>query len=635
MKSRVLEPIMINGLELPNRVVVPAMLTHYCNEDGILTEKNYSYHVRRAKGGWGLVITEDYAISDGAASSFKVPGIWSEDQIASNEELTRRVHNAGGRIAAQLFHAGRVAYKRHVGPSSLPDPNVQGVVHTLATSEIDQIIEDFAQAAQNAKKAGFDAIEIHGAHGYLINQFLSPFSNKRSDEYGGSVRNRARLACEVVRAVRVRVGEEFPILFRMSVDEYLPGGLSVCESQAIARLLEEAGVDCLHCSQGVISDNSCIIPSFRTAKAAYVSNAAAIREVVSVPVIAVGRINSFEIAESVLEEGAADMVAMGRASLVDPDALRKYAEGRADDIRHCIACLQGCIGENRKGGFVHCALDPMTGMEDEYAWEDVEIPKKVLVVGGGVAGCEAAIVAASRGHDVTLVEKASVLGGQWRLAASAVGKADFAGFVFWQQHILEQLGVNVLLDTPLTQSLIDEGEYEVVVDATGGTELMPPIEGIGDSGYVTAYDVFERGLVTGGVAAVIGGGLSGAEIAEHLAVHGAKEVHVFEMRDSIACDADAVEAAELMDSLDNLGVKCHVGARVTEVSDGRILYFSDDAEEEVDGVDFIVLACGVRPVGIPDEISLREARLHVVGDASSPKDGYHNIREGFEVGLAL
>lgn len=184
MKSRVLEPIMINGLELPNRVVVPAMLTHYCNEDGILTEKNYAYHVRRAKGGWGLVITEGYAVNDGAAASLKVPGIWSEEQIASNRELTRRVHDAGGRIAAQLFHTGRVAYKRHVGPSSLPDPSVQGVVHTLAANEIDQIIEDFAQAAQNAKEAGFDAVEIHGAHGYLINQFLSPFSNKRSDEYG-------------------------------------------------------------------------------------------------------------------------------------------------------------------------------------------------------------------------------------------------------------------------------------------------------------------------------------------------------------------------------------------------------------------------------------------------------------------
>lgn len=635
MKSRVLEPIMINGLKLPNRAVVPAMLTHHCREDGVLTEKNYAYHVRRAKGGWGLVITEGYAINDGAAASPKVPGIWSDEQVASNKELTRRVHDAGGRIAAQLFHTGRVAYKGHAGPSPLPDPSVQGGVHTLTKNEVAQIIGDFARAAQNAVEAGFDAVEIHGAHGYLINQFLSPFSNKRCDEYGGSMRNRARLACEVVRAVRACVGEEFPILFRMSVDEYLPGGLSVRESQVIARYLEEAGVDCLHCSQGVISDNSRIIPSFRTPKAAYASNAAAIREVVSVPVIAVGRINSFEIAESVLEEGSADMVAMGRASLVDPDALRKYDEGRVDDIRHCIACLQGCIGENRRGGFVHCALDPMTGMEDEYAWKYVDNPEKVLVVGGGVAGCEAAIVAARRGYDVTLVEKAPVLGGQWRLAASAVGKADFASFILWQQHALKQLGVNVLLDTPLTQELIDKGGYEVVVDATGGTELVPPIEGIGDSGYVTAYDVFERGLVTKGVAAVIGGGLSGAEIAEHLAVHGAKEVHIFEMRDSIAADADVVEAAELMASLDGLGVKCHVGARVMGIGDGRIRYLLGDAEEEVDEADFIVLACGVRPVGISDDINIRGARLHVVGDASGPKDGYHNIREGFEIGLAL
>lgn len=611
------------------------MLTHHCDEDGVLTEKNHAYHVRRARGGWGLVITEGYAISDGAAASSKVPGIWNEEQIASNVELVRRVHDAGGRIAAQLFHTGRVALKRHVGPSPLPDPVVQGEVHVLTTSEIDQIVEDFAQAARNAKEAGFDAIEIHGAHGYLINQFLSPFSNKRCDEYGGSTRDRARFACEVVRAVRARVGEEFPILFRMSVDEYLPGGLCVRESQTIARCLEEAGVDCLHCSQGVISDSSRIIPSFRTGKAAYASNAAAIRKVVSVPVIAVGRINSFEIAESVLEEGSADMVAMGRASLADPDALRKYGDGHVDDIRHCIACLQGCIGENRKGGFVHCALDPMTGMEDEYLWKDAEIPKRVLVVGGGVAGCEAAIVAARRGHDVTLVEKAPVLGGQWRLAASAVGKADFTSFLHWQHHALEQLDVKVLLNTPLTQALVDEGEYEVVVDATGSREFVPPIEGMGGSGYLTAYDVFERGLVTGGVAAVIGGGLSGAEIAEHLAVHGAKEVHVFEMRDSIAADADEVEATELAASFDRLGVRSHVGVQVKNMSDYRIRYLCGGVEKEVDGVDLIVLACGVRSVGIPDEVDLRGARLHVVGDASSPKDGYHNIREGFEIGLAL
>lgn len=635
MKSRVLEPVTINGLELSNRVVIPAMLTHHCDEDGILTEKSYAYHVRRAKGGWGLAITEGYAINDGAAAGSRVPGIWGEGQVASNRELTRRVHGAGGRIAVQLFHTGRVAAKRHVGPSALPDPGVQGAVHVLDKDEIDRVVEDFAQAAQNARDVGFDALEIHGAHGYLINQFLSPFSNKRSDEYGGSTRNRARLACEVVDAVRARVGKDFPILFRMSVDEYLPGGLTVRESKIIARYLEEAGVDCLHCSQGVVSDNGRIVPSFRTPRAAYAGNASAIRGAVSIPVIAVGRINDFEIAESLIDEGCADLVAMGRASLADPDALRKFEEGRADDIRHCIACLQGCIGENRRGGFLHCALDPMTGMEDEYVWRDVEAPEKVLVVGGGVAGCETAIVAARRGHDVTVVEKASVLGGQWRLAASAVGKADFTSFLLWQRNALERLGVTVLLDTPLTQALVDKGGYGIVVDATGSTELVPPIEGIGGSGYATAHDVFERGLVTRGVAAVIGGGLSGAEIAEHLVVHGAKEVHVFEMRDSIAADADMVEAAELMASLDALGVVCHVGARVTSVDGDCLCYVSDGGERKVDGVDLIVLASGVRPLGVPEDIDFRGACRHVVGDASGSKDGYHNIREGFEVGLAL
>ena len=276
---KVFEPFKINQMELKNRMVVSAMVTNYCSEDGMATEKFIAYHEHKAKGGWGLIITEDYAVTPTACGFKKLPGLWEDGQIESHKELTRRIHEAGGKIAAQIYRAGRetssaITGEQPIGPSALKDPTMPETPREMTVEEIHELVEQFGDCARRAKEAGFDAVEVHGAHGYLIGAFASPFSNKRSDEYGGTIRNRARFAMEIIENIKEKCGKDYPVLYRMSAVEYVPGGLEIEESKILARLVEEAGADCIHCSQGVYASTHVIIPPSVVPRAAYVENAA-------------------------------------------------------------------------------------------------------------------------------------------------------------------------------------------------------------------------------------------------------------------------------------------------------------------------------------------------------------------------
>ena len=334
----------------------------------------------------------------------------ADGQIESHRKLTERVHAAGGKIAAQIYHAGRetssaVTGVQPVAPSAVREPSMPETPRELTIPEIHTLVEQFGDCAKRAKAAGFDAVEVHGAHGYLAGAFASPFSNKRSDEYGGTIRNRARFGMEIIRNIKEKCGKDYPVLYRISSVEYVPGGLDIEESKVIARLMEEAGADCIQCSQGVYASTHTIIPPSVFLRAGYVEHAAEMKKAVQIPVIAVGRINDVEIAESVLQSKKADLVTMARASLADPELPNKVLKGRGDEVIRCIGCLQGCIGENGKGNGIRCLVNPLTGMEDEYDLTPAEKAKQVLVIGGGIAGCEAAISAALKGHKVTLIEK--------------------------------------------------------------------------------------------------------------------------------------------------------------------------------------------------------------------------------------
>lgn len=635
---KVFEPMKINGLELKNRIVVSAMVTNYCTPDGNATEKFIAYHEHKAKGGWGLIITEDYAVTPAAGGFVNLPGLWEDGQIESHRKLTERVHAAGGKIAAQIYHAGRetssaVTGVQPVAPSAVREPSMPETPRELTIPEIHTLVEQFGDCAKRAKAAGFDAVEVHGAHGYLVGAFASPFSNKRSDEYGGTIRNRARFGMEIIRNIKEKCGEDYPVLYRISSVEYVPGGLDIEESKVIARLMEEAGADCIHCSQGVYASTHTIIPPSVFPRAGYVEHAAEMKKAVQIPVIAVGRINDVEIAESVLQSKKADLVTMARASLADPELPNKVLKGRGDEVIRCIGCLQGCIGENGKGNGIRCLVNPLTGMEDEYDLTPAEKAKQVLVIGGGIAGCEAAISAALKGHKVTLIEKNDRLGGQWIPASVPIGKSEFTSFLCWQKSMLEKMHVQILLNTTADAELIKLYEPDTVIIATGSRPFIPPIQGADQDFVVTAHDVLLGKTEPGNRVVVIGGGLVGAETADMLGQQ-CEQVTIIEMLSQIMKDGEAAPTKYMKERFSQNGVQIHTSTKLLEIGDHTVTAEKDGERFVLENIDTVIIA-----VGVKTDRTLLDSMEHVsckvlkVGDANGVKNGYLGIREGYEAGL--
>ncbi len=642
MLKKIFEPIRIGSMTLENRLVVPAMASNYSNVEGTATEQLIAYHEAKAKGKWGLIITEDYRISPEAGASAALPGLWDDSQIEGHRELTERVHAAGGKIVAQIYHAGweskrsftgekpcGVAAVKNLAMAEMPEP--------LSIEKIQRIIQRFADCAVRAQKAGFDGVEIHGAHGYLLEQFFSPQMNFRIDEYGGDFAGRAKLALDVVKAVRQAVGPDYPIIYRMTVAEYVEGGLGIEETKALAIMLENAGVDAIHCSQGAGSMGNGVMTIAPSAvrPATYVGHAAAIKSVVDVPVIAVGRINTPEIAEAVVRSGQADMVAMGRASIADPELPLKAQKGDLQAINHCIGCVQGCIGEKRRGNALNCMVNPLVGHETEWKLERVDAPKKIYIAGGGVSGCETAIVAAMRGHKVTVFEKDNHLGGQWYLAAIPVGKSEFSSFIKWQKHQMEQLGIEVRLSTELTADLILAEKPDVVVDATGSNPSIVPIKGVEREYVTTAHEILAGNCIAGKNVVIIGGGLVGAETAEFLAYHGS-QVTILEALSQIAKDGETASNQFMMENLQKHHVAIYTDARVDEIGENTVHFQVDGKDYVLEDVNTVIMATGVKSnLDFATKLKAKGISFVSVGDAAKVKNGFHNIQEAYRLGMTL
>lgn len=642
MLKKIFEPIQIGAMTLKNRLVVPAMASNYSNVEGMATEQLIGYHEAKAKGGWGLIIVEDYRICPEAGASAKLPGLYEDKQIPSHQELTRRVHEAGGKIVAQIYHAGWESKREFVGAcpvgvAAVKNLNMVDMPQALTIEQIHIIVQQFADCAKRVKAAGFDGVEIHGAHGYLLEQFFSPQLNSRSDAYGGDFAGRSRLALEVVRAVREAVGAEFPILYRMTVAEYVEGGLGIEESKALAILLEDAGVDAINCSQGAgsMGCGTMTIPPSVVRPAAYVGHAAAIKSVVEVPVIAVGRINTPEIAEAVIRSGQADLVAMGRASIADPALPNKALAGDLAAINHCIGCVQGCIGEKRRGHGLNCMVNPVVGHETAWSFGKTKQPKRVFIAGGGVAGCEAALAAAERGHQVTIFEKAERLGGQWCLAAVPVGKTEFSGFLKWQRLQLERLGVELRLQKELTVEQIGQEQPDVVLDATGSYPFLAPVKGVEQAHVVTAHDVLAGKAVVGNRVVVIGGGLVGAETAEYVACRGS-QVSILEMQSQIAKDGEGASNYYLLQNLEKHRVAIYTNAKVLEIGKTDVRFQLHEEEHRIANVDTVIMATGVKSnQAFANALQEKQIPFIAVGDAAKVKNGFANIQEGYRVGMLL
>lgn len=640
MYERLFEPIMIGTMELKNRLVVPAMSTLFANPDGSCTEKFIAYHEAKARGGWGLIVTEYYGVTPTVGFFPRLFGLWDDRLIENHRQLTDRVHAAGGKIAAQINHAGRqtcsaITGVHPVAPSAIRDPTMPETPKALTRDEIKEIVEQFGDTALAVKKTGFDAVELYGAHGYLISQFLSRFSNKRTDEYGGSIEDRCRFVVELIHNIKSKAGSDYPVMIRLSTEEFVPGGITIEETKTIAMILERAGIDAIDCSQGIYFTSQYIIPPSTIPHAAFVDNAAEIKKVVNIPVIAAGRINDANIALSVLVSGKADMIAMGRASLADPQLPNKIRAGNIEDVQLCIGCIQGCIGENNRGNKMHCLVNPLTAREDEIEIRPAETKKTIIVAGGGVTGCEAAIIAAQRGHAVTIFEKSDDLGGQWSLAGILPGKAEFLTLIKWQKRQLAKHGVTIVLDTECTTQIIQRANPDVVIIATGSCQTVPPIKGLDSANVVLANDVLKGIVEVGKNVLVVGGGLVGAETAEHIAIYG-NNVTIIEMQDEIIMDCERESKFVLLESLKKHHVSICTGVKLKEIRNKSAIFEQQGQEQIIEWIDTVVVAVGSRSVNTL-EAPLRALGIPVVvaGDALDVKNGLHNVNEGFMAGLTI
>lgn len=624
MLDSLFSPITINNRQLRNRCIVPAMVMNLCEEDGSCTERFAAYHEAKAKGGFAMIITEDFAITNVAGKGHQyIGGLWKDEHIPGFKEYTDRLHKWGALSIVQLHHPGRqigvIDADTPWAPSAIPCPFSPDMMpHEMTQAEIKLVVKQFGQAAARAKAAGFDGCELHGAHGYLIEEFMSPYSNKRTDEYGGDLCNRMRFALEIIHEVREQTGPDFIIGYKLSSDEWVSGGLTIEDTKAYVPFLEDAGVDYFGVSVGVYRSGDQIIPSMYTEHGWIANNAKEVKSVASVPVYAIGRINDTRVANAIIKSGKADMVAMGRQSIADPETPNKAKAGCFTDIRTCVGCLHGCDANVNLEKSGTCELNPIIGHESEAEYQTVmtESPKKVLVIGAGPAGLEAAIGAAKCGHSVTVYDKDRWAGGKYRLASVPPCKGELGAFIVWQMHELKKLNVPVILNTEVTKELVDSVKPDVVIAATGTNPVVPKmIPGYDKDIVVLGTDVLSGKANTGHNVVVIGGGHAGAETANHIASY-MKNVTIVELQEDIAMDEVDTPRNALLADLKKNEVRVCASTSVQEIKDHSVVV-SGKYNEEIE-CDTVVISIGHKPnTVLADELKAAGYDVRVIGDAVS------------------
>lgn len=648
--KKLFSPINIGKMEVKNRIVMAPMTTNWAPEDGTISQKMIDYWEARAKGGVGLIIFEVVTVDGAFPYILQTVGLWDDKLIPSFKKFVDAMHVYGAKVAPQISHPGPESFSwlkgvQPVGPSPVVCKTHGQICRELAFGEIKPIVEQYGEAARRAREAGCDAVEFHAAHSYMLaGSFLSPLRNKRTDAYGGTIDGRLRFLLEVMASIRAKAGRDFPVILRISGDEHLPGGRDIRDTQYIAPKLVKAGVDAFHISGGMVPDLFWrILPCIGAPPGLNVPAAAAVKQVVDVPVMVVGKITDPRLAEDILDKGQADMIVMGRALLADPELPKKAAEGRFEDIAPCTSCGLGCLRTQLTYEPMTCVINPTVGREKEMAITPAAKPKKVLVVGGGPGGLEAARVAALRGHQVTLYEKEAKLGGQLNLAAIPPMKQELSKWIIYLCVQVEKVGVRVELNKEVTPELIKEMKPDVVVVATGGECLVPPIPGV-DGPKVIAGTAVLKGevAISRGKVLIIGGGMVGCELADMLADPGYNQttgrtaVTIVEMLADIGLDIIPQTRMLLLPRLQEKGVKVITSATVKEVLEDGVVITRDGQEETIRGMDYIILACGTRLVDeLSQKIKDKVAEVYVIGDAKEPRKALEAIAEGSEVGRKI
>jgi 2,4-dienoyl-CoA reductase-like NADH-dependent reductase (Old Yellow Enzyme family)/thioredoxin reductase len=634
---KLFEPGCIGNVRLKNRVIKAAQHTGLANPDGSITGRLLRYYKEVASGGVGMVIVE-YAWVDNDASKASPCqlGIASIEHLPGLSLLAQTIQANGAKAAIQISHGGRQRFtlQRPKAASAVPWEEIyaQGcpAPQELTFEETLQIVRDFGQAAKRAQTADFDMVELHACHGYLISNFLSPRTNKRTDWYGGSLENRMRFLLEVVAEVKCQVGPDYPVSVRLSGTDYEPDGHTIEETIELSKRLEALGVAAIHMSGGNHHQTIHEVSPMGMSLAHNVWAAEAVKKEIGLPVIASGSINLPELAESILVEGKGDFIALGRPLWADPEWPRKALEGRPEDIRPCIRCNDGCMARgDHLGKTISCSVNVAVCREDEFKITKAENPKRVAVVGGGPAGMEAARVCALKGHEVTLYEKRELGGALLEAAIPEFKAPDLRPLVNYLRTQIAKLQVRVIAEEATAKS-IRNGGYDAVIVAAGAAPLaLEDVQGITHPKVVTASQVLHGEATLGRKVAVIGGGIVGTEVGLVLAEQG-KEVVFIEMLDTFMNNITGDQKQVYEARFKNLDVSIHTGRRLQAVTDDGITVIDRFGGRIAISVDNVVLAAGFRPnrALIDNLRSNRELQVLEAGDCVRPRKILDAIHEG-------
>lgn len=638
------EPIIIGTMELKNRLVMAPMGTSY-GDDGFVTDRLTDYLSARARGGAGLITVEvAYVHRLGKVGLSGELSITDDKYIPGLKSLSDAIHRAGAKTVIQLNHAGRYARSKNLGeqpvaPSAIPSRYTGEKPRELSTEEVEEIVEAFAEGAGRARDAGFDGVELMGSSGYLISQFLSPVTNKRTDKYGGDgPAERANFVKEIIEKIREKMGYDFNLCVKMSVEDYLPGGITIEDSQVMGRIFIESGADRLHAWAGWHESNKPMLP-MSVPRAAFAHLALALKEITDTPVTTVGRINDPFVAARLLREGKADLIALGRGLLADPEFGIKAQEGRVDEIRTCIACcacFDTIMFQMHKSGpeGLICAINPELGREVENLLRPVDKGKRVLIIGGGPGGMEAARVAAIKGHTVSLWEKSDRLGGMLRVADIPPLKEEIGCLTAYLSRQMEINNVRVELNRDATREEILRENPDCVIVACGAKQNVPEIPGIADGNVVMALDLLTGKIEAGQDVVLIGGGLIGVDIAEYLDEK-KKKVTLLTRQAHIGADIGiSTRWVTMMRIKERQGIKVMTKTTYKEIKKEGVV-IERDGEEMFIPADTVVISGGLMPDRDLIETLKGEIPVQEIGDCIEPRKIKDAIHEGFQAALKI
>lgn len=656
--AKIFSPLQLGRTTLKNRIAMAPMSMHYEATNGTVPKQLADIFVRRAEGGAGYVVIDAVTVDHKYWYIGKTTALDKDSLVPQFAAFAKRVSDAGSTLIPQIIHPGPesiCALKgiTPLGPSV--NTNANGAVsRPITIDEIHKVVKQYGQAARRAEEAGCGGIALHCAHAYMLpGAFLSPLRNKRMDEYGGCIDNRARLILEIIEECRRNISRDFPIVLRVSGSEREPGGNSLDEMLYLAPKFEAAGVDMLEVSGGVQYEGlQNILPSHSQKIGMNVYEASEIKKVVNIPVFVVGKINDVRYAADLVERGLVDGVSMGRPLLADPDLPKKALENRFDDITPCGSCGGRCITpEDPHHPVCKCHINPLVGHEYDFPFNPTDKPRKVLIIGAGPGGMYTAVTAAERGHDVTVWEKSKQIGGQLNLAVVSPGKQEMCKWLTHLNYRAKKAGVKFKFKKEATVENVKEFAPDAVVVATGATPLIPTfIKGVGDYPVITTHDVLSRKVtIPKGTVCILGGGEVACETAEMIMADarpnsfattgsiGDVEVTLVEMQPQLMTGVCLPNRNIALASLRREGVKSYINSKVLEVTEHDVkIQHKDGSEEWLKGFDYIILGLGSRKYDpLSEELKAFVPEVHVIGDAVKPGQSSDAMHQGFHIGYEL